>query len=92
MSKPIQITRYRVDLWLNKATNETMYGVSVKIVGERKWVRVADGGDAVIRNTRAEAETYIANMKAERDPQGYKVVRPRKDRTDPEGGIPGRAP
>lgn len=74
--KPIRITGYRVDTWLNKATNEAMYGVSVKIEGTKGWVRVAQDGAAVIRDTKTSAETYIAGMKRERDLMGFKIVEP----------------
>lgn len=73
--KPIRITSYRVDLWLNKATNETMYGVSVKIEGVKGWVRVASDNKAVILDTRTEAEAYISSMKAERDARGFKITK-----------------
>lgn len=75
VKKPIRITKYRVDLWLNKATNEAMYGVSVKIDGTKGWVRVASDGKAIIRDTTAEAQTYISEMKSERDASGYKIAK-----------------
>lgn len=70
--KPIRITKYRVDRWLNKTTNETLYGVSVKIANVAGWVRVACDSKAAIKDTLAEAEQYIADMKAERDSLGFK--------------------
>ena len=73
-TKPIRITSYRVDPWLNKATNDAMWGVSVKIAGYRDWTRVAEDGKAVIFENRVEAENYIADMKAERDVAGYKIM------------------
>lgn len=72
-TKPIRITDYRVDRWLNKRTNEAMYGVSVKIAGKRGWIRVAEDSKAVIYENRVEAENYISDMKAERDAAGYKI-------------------
>lgn len=70
--KPIRVMSYRVDLWLNKATNETLYGVSVKIEGVHGWVRVAEDNKAVILNTRTAVDVYITKMKAERDERGFK--------------------
>lgn len=73
--KPVRITSYRVDLWLNKVTNETMYGVSVKIEGVKGWVRVASDSKAVILDNRSEADAYIAEMKSERDARGLKIAK-----------------
>lgn len=69
----VRITHYRTDRWLNKASNETMYGVSVRVAGVSGWIRVADDGVAVIKDFEFEANAYIAGMKAERDLDGYKL-------------------
>lgn len=74
MTTPIRITDYRVDPWLNQKTNESMYGVSVKIDGVRKWMRVIDDGKAVIFDKRKEADAYIVDMKSQRDAQGLKIL------------------
>ena len=70
--KPIRITKYRVDTWLNTITSEPLYGVSVKIEGLKGWVRVSNQRKAVILDTVVEAKAYIASMKAERDESGFK--------------------
>lgn len=71
--KPLRITAYRVDQWLHKGTNDTLYGVSVKIEGLKGWIRVASNSVAVILDTRTEAEAYIASMKTERDERGFRM-------------------
>lgn len=85
---PICITRYRVDTWLNKTNNQAMYGIGVRIEGLKGWARVSCDNIAVIRNTKAEAQAYILAMKAERDKQGYKLLRhsihKRKPSTPPD--------
>ena len=68
----VQITNYRVDRWLNTKTNEELYGVSVKITGQRGWIRVADDGKAVIIESIDEARAFIEKMKHERDLDGFK--------------------
>lgn len=68
----IQILDYRVDRWLNKKTNETLYGVSVKIKGQRGWIRVCNDKAAVIVATIKEAEAEIADMKSRRDADGFR--------------------
>ncbi|MDE2099567.1 MAG: hypothetical protein KGL39_20105 [Patescibacteria group bacterium] len=73
MSEPTRITAYRVDTWLNQLTNEPLYGVSVRIVGVKKWARVCDGKNVILRDTKREIEAYIERMKFERDENGEKL-------------------
>jgi predicted transcriptional regulator len=71
MTRRTQLIDYRVDRWLNKVSNEAMYGVSVKVAGHHGWIRVAENGNAVIKDFESEAISYIAKMKSERDADGY---------------------
>ncbi len=72
-NKPIRIIRYRVDLWLDKNSGGTKYGVSVKIEGWHKWARVAEDSKPVLFDAASDASDYIAHMKSERDSRGYKA-------------------
>jgi hypothetical protein len=73
--KPLRITKYRVDRWLNKVNNQTLYGVSVKVEGIKGYCRVSQDNVAIIKNTLAEAESYIVQMKSERDAQGFRIAK-----------------
>lgn len=84
-NKPIQIIDYRVDRWLNRKSNETLYGVSVKIKGEGGWIRVCNDNAAVIVQTERLAEKEIAEMKSQRDKDGFKLPPPPPSKRD--GGL-----
>lgn len=80
--KPIQIIRYEITVWLNKTTNEPMYGIRVHVTGQG-WCGVAVDGKPVFRYSRTEARKYIAGMKKERDKSGYKIAKLQQVRAAP---------
>jgi hypothetical protein len=71
-TKRVQITKYEVTTWLNKLTNEPIYGVRVRVTGQG-WCGVAVDGKPVFRYSRKEARDYIVGMKKERDKDGFRI-------------------
>lgn len=62
--QPLRISRYRVTCWLNKQTNQPMFGVKCKI--GNIWADLAIDGKPFFAATEKGARDKITEMKAER--------------------------
>lgn len=71
----VQISKYKRTTWINKETNEPIYGVKVFVVGHG-WADVATDGVPDLYTKKKDADAQIERMKAERDRSGWKLAKP----------------
>jgi hypothetical protein len=71
--KGVQITRYEITTFVDKRTGEKVFGVRVHVVGSG-WCGVANGQIPVLRYSKEEARKVIADMKKQRDKDGFRLV------------------
>lgn len=70
----MKITRYKVTTWLDKITNEPMYGIKLFVDG-KGWHDFAENGKAVLSYSRETIEQRIKELKADREKTGFHVAR-----------------
>jgi hypothetical protein len=71
-SRRTQITKYRITApWRHSVTKREIFCIDVFVVGAG-WCGLMNDGAVVSFETRTAARKYIAKMRAERTPKGFK--------------------